>query len=161
MPAFTVYSDRVEINAPQQVVWDILYDLKRYPEWNPFTEKVVTTFKPNSPVELHVNLPRRGKRLQREFITRVEPPETMGWGMNMLHDSVLKARRWQTLEVINNQRCCYHTEDHISGALSPLVRWLFSQSMEQGFNNMAYALKQRAEQLYQHQSAKAKLNPTT
>ncbi len=146
MPAFTVYSDRVEINAPQQRVWDILMDIDRYPQWNPFTEKVVTNFKPGNPVELHVNLPRRGKRLQREFITGVHPPHKLGWGMNMLHDSLLRARRWQTVEPLAEDRCCYHTEDHLSGLLCPLVRWLYFQSMADGFNSMAYALKQRAEQ---------------
>jgi len=159
MPSFTVYSDRVEINAPQQRVWQILYDLKRYPEWNPFTEKVVTSFKPGSPVELHVNLPGRGKRLQREFITGVKPPQSLGWGMNMLHDSILKARRWQTVEALADGRCCYHTEDHISGALSPLVKWLFYRSMRDGFNAMAYALKQRAEQPLQPQVPKPQEKP--
>lgn len=145
MLAFTTYSDRVEIDAPQQLVWSILYDIRRYPEWNPFTERVITDFKPGSPVELHVNLPGRGKRLQQEFITHVEAPSRMGWGMNMINDHILKARRGQTVEIISPERCCYHTEDHISGLLSPIVRWLFSRSMRNGFNAMAYALKQRAE----------------
>ena len=145
MSEFTVCSDRVEIDAPQQTVWNILLDIDRYPQWNPFTERVITNFEMGSPVELHVNLPRRGKRLQREFITGVHAPYKLGWGMNMLHDRLLKARRWQTIEALGPDRCCYHTEDHLCGLLSPLVRWLFSQSMEDGFNNMAYALKQRAE----------------
>lgn len=152
MPTFTVYSDRVSIDAPQQMVWDILYDIRRYPEWNPFTERVITDFKPGSPVELHVNLPGRGKRLQREFITSVTAPHTLGWGMHMVHDSVLKARRLQTIEQLSPTRCCYHTEDHISGWLSPLVKWLYFNSMKNGFNSMAYALKQQAETQYREQT---------
>ena len=70
--------------------------------------------------------------------------------MHMLHDRVLRARRWQTIEVLDANRCCYHTEDHLRGLLSPLVRWLYFQSMKDGFNRMAYALKQRAEQDYSH-----------
>lgn len=150
MAEFTVYSDRVEIHAPQTTVWDILLDIDRYPEWNPFTEKVVTSFELGSPVELHVNLPGRGKRLQREFITGVHPPHKLGWGMHMLHERLLRARRWQTVEALGADRCCYHTEDHLRGLLTPLVRWLYFQSMQEGFNNMAYALKQRAEQETAH-----------
>jgi len=159
MHTFIACSDRVEIDAPQQLVWNILYDVRHYPEWNPFTERVITDFKPGSAVELHVHLPRRGTRLQREFITLLKPPTQMEWSMHMISEHWLKARRLQTIDIISPERCCYHTEDHISGLLAPLVRWLFRQSMIDGFNAMAYALKQKAEADYrritQRDNAKA------
>ena len=31
-----VVSDKVEIDAPAQLIWDILVDLKKYNRWNPF-----------------------------------------------------------------------------------------------------------------------------
>lgn len=152
MPAFTARSDYVNIDAPQQLVWDILRDIRRYPEWNPFTERVITDFKPGSPIELHVHLPGRGRSVQREFITHLEPPSVMGWGMNILHDRLLKARRLQTIEKLAPDRCCYHTEDHITGLLCPLVRLLYLKSMTAGFNAMAHALKHRAECEFQSQT---------
>jgi hypothetical protein len=149
MSAFTVFSDQIEILAPQQLVWDILYDIERYPEWNPFTEKVITSFAIGTPVDLYVRLPKRGQRLQREYITVVEPPLRLGWGMNMINNTVLKARRMQTIKNLSSNRCCYHTEDSFTGLLTPVIKLLFADSIRTGFNAMGYALKTRAEQQFQ------------
>lgn len=147
MPEHTVYSDRVEINAPIETVWQVLLDFNRYPEWNPFTWRVETDLQVGSPVKLYVHLPGRGKRLQTEFIREVTPPERLSWGMTMGADFLLRALRQQHLYPLPDGRCCYQSTDAFSGLLTPLVKALFGRSICDGFNAMAYALKQRAEQI--------------
>ena len=34
-----IYSE-IEINAPANVVWDIITDFDNYPEWNPFIMEI-------------------------------------------------------------------------------------------------------------------------
>ena len=69
----TVSSDSIDIEAPAQRVWEILVEVERYGEWNPFTTRVDTSLEVGSPVDLYVSLgPFRLK--QPELIQDVVPP---------------------------------------------------------------------------------------
>lgn len=141
----TIYSRVVEINAPREQVWDILTDLKQYPQWNPFTYRVVTTLAIGDPVDLYVRFKKRGEVLQQEQVRIVQKPERLAWGMKMLAPSILCAQRDQVLTALDDRRCTYQTWDAFSGLLTPLVMALFKSDIEGGFNAMAEALKVRAE----------------
>ena len=141
---FVVASDPVEIEAPAERVWDILVDFERYGEWNPFTTRVDASLEIGAPVMLHVTLGRL-KRKQPERIETVEPPQLLAWGTTMGHPLLLSALREQRVEPLSESRCRYLTTDATSGLLTPLVALLFGHLIRQGFNDMAAALKTRAE----------------
>lgn len=145
MAAHTVYSDVVEINAPIEKVWQVLLDFDRYPDWNPFTHKVETDLKIGSPVNLHVKLPKRVSKLQVEYVREVTEPNVLAWGMTMGAEFLLVALREQHLKATGDNSCTYHSTDAFTGLLTPLVKLLFGNSIRDGFNAMAYALKERAE----------------
>jgi hypothetical protein len=148
MSNYTIASDKVDINAPREIVWDILFDLKRYPEWNPFTYRVDSTLQPGDPIDLYVRMPIRGDRLQTEQMKVVDRPRELSWGMKLGFEFLLKALREQHIEKVSESSCTYQTWDALSGLLMPLVIGLFKTDMQNGFNNMAYALKTRAEQIW-------------
>ena len=141
---FVVASDPVEIEAPAERVWDILVDFERYGEWNPFTTRVEATLEIGAPVMLHVRLGRL-KRKQPERIETVEPPHLLAWGVTMGARFLLVARREQHIETLGETRCRYFTTDETRGLLTPLVALLFGRLIRQGFNDLAAALKARAE----------------
>ena len=141
---YLVASDPVEIEAPADRVWDVLVDFERYGEWNPFTTRVDASLAIGSPVMLHVRLGRL-KRKQPERIETVEPPKLLAWGTTMGHPVLLSALREQRVEALSETRCRYLTTDATSGLLTPLVALLFGRLIRQGFNDMAAALKTRAE----------------
>lgn len=145
----TLYSDQVEIHAPQQWVWSILIDLERYGEWNPFTYRVDSTLEIDAPVDLYVRMPIRGDRVQTEYVRIVEFPSTLAWGMHMGSRLLLKAQRQQQLDGVSPTCCRYQTWDAFSGMLTPVVTGLFGADIVNGFNRMAYALKVRAETTWQ------------
>jgi hypothetical protein len=134
----------VEIDAPIERVWEILTDLDRYGDWNPFTPKVETTLRIGAPVHLYVRLV--GQRLMHrvEYVTRNEP-HTLGWEMKMGARFLLYAERVQVLTAIEDRRTHYMTEDRFTGALRPVVLGLFGRAMERGFRDCAHGLKQAAE----------------
>ena len=68
----TVVSHTVEINAPRELVWEILEDLAQYPQWNPFTVKVEGTLKVGNAINLHVKMPKRGDRIQTEIVKKID-----------------------------------------------------------------------------------------
>ncbi len=145
----TIYSRVVTIHAPRALVWEILLDLPRYPEWNPFTYRVESTLVPGTPVDLYVRFARRGEVLQKEEVRIVQEPDRLAWGMKMGADFLLRAQRDQVLIALDEQRCTYQTWDAFSGLLTPLVLALFGADIEAGFNAAADALKLRAETLWQ------------
>ncbi len=140
-----IASEKIHINAPIERVWAILLDLPRYSQWNPFTYRVDSTLVVGDPVDLYVRMRKRGERVQREYVRTVEAPTTLSWGMTMGHAVLLTALRKQTLERIDAKTCSYQTTDAFSGALTPLVTYLFGEDIEEGFNAVARALKAHAE----------------
>ena len=143
-----VSSDAIDIAAPVERVWDILVDIERYAEWNPFTTRVETDFEIGSPVDLYVTLgPLKLK--QPEWIESVDPPHLLAWGTRIGHRLLFSARREQRLEALSETRCRYLTTDAFAGPLTPLIVLLFGGLIRRGFNEMALALKARAEALTQ------------
>lgn len=143
----TLYSDLVTINQPKELVWNVLLDLNSYPKWNPFTSPVISTLELGSPVELHVKMPIRGDRIQTEILICNDPEETLSWGTTLGHKSLLIAQRDQKVSAINDHQCTYQNWDAFHGLLTPLVVGLFGEDMLNGFNGVAYALKEYCENL--------------
>ena len=141
-----IRSDAVEIDAPVERVWDILVDVDRYGEWNPFTTRVDTDLRVGSPVDLHVTLGPL-KVVQPERMEAVERPHLLAWSTKIGNPFLLSARRDQHLEALDDTRCRYQTNDVFSGLLTPLVMLLFGRLIRRGFNDMARALKARAEDI--------------
>lgn len=139
-----VSADPIDIHAPAEAVWDILVDVEKYGEWNPFSTRVETTLEVGSPVDLYVDM-GLFKIRQPELIQAVEAPVLLAWGMTMGAPFLLFTRREQRLEVLDEARCRYHTSDAFSGLLAPLVAGLFGHIIRRGFNDVARALKARAE----------------
>ena len=139
-----ISSDPVEIEAPSERVWEILVDVDRYGDWNPFTTRVETTFEIGSPVDLYVTL-GPFKLKQPERIEAVEPPHLLVWSTKVGHRVLVSARREQRLEALGETRCRYLTTDAFSGLLTPLVILLFGRLVRRGFNDMAWSLKKFAE----------------
>jgi hypothetical protein len=137
----------VEIAAPLDDAWSVLEDFERYPEWNPFTHRVVLKGRTlGERVELHV---RMGKldRVMNEELRAWEPRRRMGWGMDIGRGLLIHATRYQELEDLGADRCRYTTHERFEGLLAPLTLLLFRADIEAGFRGCAEALKARVEQL--------------
>jgi hypothetical protein len=132
------------IDAPIERVWQILCDLGRYGEWNPFTPRVESSLRIGDPIHLHVRLV--GERLMHriEWVTRNEP-HALCWDMKMGVRALLTAERCQVLTAQDEGRTRYVTEDRFTGLLTPIVFALFGRAMQRGFEDCARGLKKRAE----------------
>jgi len=135
----------VEIAAPAERIFAILGDLAAYPEWNPFTPRVESTLRPGDPIHLHVRL--RGPRLSHrvEVVSANEPPRRLCWRMQLGARWLLAAERCQELTPLGGGRTHYRNEEVFRGCLAPLVSWLFGSTLRRGFEEVALALRKRAE----------------
>lgn len=145
----TVISTVVEIAAPQSFVWEVLVDVARYPEWNPYTVRVETTFEIGAPVLLYLPDPAHpGETFcTTEWLRILDAPHHLQYdtgteipGMHAVRD------QWVT--DLGGERSSYHTTDVFSGKIAAAVFELQASWVTAGFNAVAYALQARAQKLW-------------
>lgn len=135
----------VEISAPRPAVWDVLVDVARYPEWNPFTVRVDTTFALGSPVRMRVALLPWLVIPQTEVISSYDEGRSFSWGVTMGGRWFLQADRVQVLEDLPGGRTRYTTTDTFTGRGVALNHLLTGRLVQRGFDGVASGLKRRCE----------------
>ena len=141
---------RVEIAAPIDRVWQVMLDVGRYGEWNPFLVRIDTgeAARVGTELKLQVKWARGGGARSKERITRLEPPSAGKATLEYVFLGPLaalravKASRLQTLSQEGGGPTVYHTYEEFGGWLAfalPLA------DVQAGFEAHARALKARAE----------------
>jgi hypothetical protein len=145
---FVIESVTVEIEAPQLLVWGVLVDYARYPEWNPYTVRVETTLELGSVIDLHLPDPAKpGETFRnREYLRVVDAPHHLRYdtaeeipGMHAVRD--------QWVADLGGSRSSYRTTDRFTGDLAGYVFEHQGAWVKAGFDSVAHALKARAEAL--------------
>jgi len=142
-----VSSDTLEINAPAELVWQVIIDFASYPQWNEFCPSIEATLEIGSPVKMQVNL-GDGLQEQVEYITCIEAPHKITWSMENKPGDPVHADRSQLVTALDDQRCRYVTYDDFSGDFAPAMVEQLGERVRDGFNLCARNLKARAESLY-------------
>jgi uncharacterized protein YndB with AHSA1/START domain len=142
----TCASETVEIDAPAELVWEIVADFASYGEWNPFCVAVDGDLRLGAPVVLHTPDPGRPGELMQthEQISVLSPPHQLQYNTG---DSIpgVYAVRDQWIVDLGSNRSSYRTVDVFSGEHAQLAYDLQGQWVTNGFNALAAALKERAE----------------
>jgi uncharacterized protein YndB with AHSA1/START domain len=145
--ANSVSSEEIIINAPAQLVWDVILDFANYGLWNPFCPGMKGEAVVGSPLEMQVDL-GNGLQTQVEYVTKLEPFHTIVWSMENKPGDPIHADRMQRIIAIDETSCRYWSIDEFSGEFAgPMIEQLGKQ-VEQGFNGCAAGLKARAEALF-------------
>ena len=143
-----IESISVEIDAPDTVVWGVLTDYQRYPEWNPFTVRVETTLEIGAVIDLYLPDSRNPGEtfINREYIRVVEPPRYLRYDTGPANPD-MHAVREQWVTDLGDGRSSYRTTDLFSGAHAELAFERMGGWVKQGFDDVCAALKQRSEEL--------------
>lgn len=144
------------IDAPIEVVWQVMLDTARYGEWNPFVRaaECPSPPSPGDPIRLHVEFAGGRQVVSPERVTVVEPPyddagvrrATLayvyeGWPARL---GLVRGTRFQRLSQPPGGPTRYDTVEEFTGPLVPLAG---PARVEEGFRRHAEALKARAEEL--------------
>lgn len=138
----------VEIDAPAEVVWNVITDFASYGEWNPFVPRCESTLEPGSAISMDVQL--GGKKLSRqvEWITARDDGRGFSYRMRPLPLGTLSSARVHRIEALEGSRCRYHSHFELRGWLMPLVRAVMDARLDKGFSGMTQGIKRRAEALW-------------
>ncbi|MFT4200969.1 SRPBCC family protein [Gordonia sp. (in: high G+C Gram-positive bacteria)] len=143
-----VLDHSLEIAAPAATVWAVLTDFDSYGEWNPFVPRASSTLQPGAPIDMSVRLGGGDKlRRQREYVNAVDPGRFFSYSMKPAPMGLLHSVREQTVAPSGSGTCHYTSHFEIAGPLSPVVSGLMGKGLRRGFDDMAAALKARAEQI--------------
>jgi len=143
-----IESVTVEIDAPVELVWSVLTDYARYPEWNPYTVRVDTTLEVGSVIDLHLPDPANpgSTFVNREYVREVTPPHYLRYDTGEEIPG-MHAVREQWVSDLGGGRSSYRTTDLFSGEIAG---WVFEQQgawVKAGFDSVCHALKARVESL--------------
>lgn len=150
-PNAVTRSETVAINAPASVVWQVLTDLPRYNEWNPFCIRAVSTLEMGAPVEMTlINYATAGGPTvpNLEYVCGFEPERLLSWEFPNLDFWPYPARRDQVITPTGPDSCTYYSTDAFLGANGIHVFRFAGPWVKRAFDDTALALKARAEQLH-------------
>lgn len=136
----------VEINASPAQVWEVITDLKRYPEWNPFMRECSTTFKPGAPIDMKVALFAK-PQAQQEIVKEYVEGKLFAYNMKPVPGGTLSSFRSHEVEALPNGRTRYRSYFHLKGWLMPVVRGLLGARLQKGFAGMTQGIQERAEKM--------------
>ena len=143
-----VLRETLEIEAPVAQVWQVIADLHRYPEWNPFVVAAQSSLEVGQPIVMRVRLFPFFAQPQRETVLECLPQQRFCYGVEGIPLNALRSLRYHELRSEGPERTHYCSHFELDGWLAPLTRALLGRRLERGFDAMTRALKERAELLH-------------
>ncbi len=137
----TTYSVTRKVNAKPQVIWDLLTDASKYPEWNPAVLGIDGEISDGNKIQLtSIVNPDRKFKLN---VSRVDAPKSMVWwdGMPL---GLFKGVRTFRLTPQPDGVTEFSMEEVYSGLMAPLITKSIPD-MTESFETFADGLKAEAE----------------
>lgn len=138
----------IRINAPRGFVWNVLIDLKRYPEWNPYIPRITGQLAKQQILKVHA---RPSGTMGRTFypeVLAVTPPKELRWVGRLPRPGILDGEHIFELESLDKKTVELIHRENFTGWMAPMHKLFRLAATRRGFEEMNAALKQRAEQLY-------------
>jgi hypothetical protein len=135
------YESSAVINAPPQVIWDILTNVAAYPNWDSGVVRVDGHVSPGARITVFSSIsPGRAFPVT---VTQLEPPRTMRWSGGMPL-GLFKGERSFALAPAQDDRVRFSMREDYTGLLAPLI-FKSIPDLNASFEQFANGLKQRAE----------------
>ncbi|OHX14422.1 polyketide cyclase [Chromobacterium sphagni] len=138
---------KIDIAAGPELVWQVLSDWPRYPEWNPFIVGLHGRHLLGARLVATLHPPGGRRTTFRPIVTELCPPQALAWRGSLLLPGLLDGAHHFRLEALNGGGARLHHRGALSGLLLPLFGAKGLESARQGFLLMNRALKQRCETL--------------
>ena len=132
-----------DIAAPPEVVWGMLRDVERYPEWNPLLR--IERFPERVGERLAVTV-RAGTRANRfkPAVLELEPGRALVWKGRLLLPGLFDGVHELRVEPREDGGSRFVHRETVRGVLVPLVGGILRDT-DAGFAAMNEALRERAE----------------
>ena len=133
-----------EVDAPPEVVWEVLLEFDSYPEWNPLVGSIEGLAVEADSLEVRIDLPgSHGGPFSLQRLV-VEEHRRLAWLCRLLVPFAFDAYHEFRLEPIGDgRRTRLLQRETFRGALVPAL--LEEERVERGFRRLNEAVRERAE----------------
>ena len=135
----------IEIQAPEERVWQLLTDLARFPEWNPFLRRAEGKLAKGGRLMVYMKPSGSFGMTMRPTIIRLDPPHELRWLGHLLVPGLFDGEHAFVIEPLAPGRVRFIQREAFHGVLVPLFSRMLDASTRRGFQEMNEALKTRAE----------------
>lgn len=135
----------VEIDAPPEVVWQIMTDFNRFAQWNPFIRFASGKATQGSQLQVQMRSPNGRGMTFHPVILVAEPGRELRWLGRFLLPGVFDGEHRFYIESLSKERVRFVQSESFSGLLVPFFWRSLNTQTRQGFEEMNSALKLQAE----------------
>lgn len=135
----------IEIQARPDEVWQVLTNLDKYPEWNPFIKRAIGNGTVGEKVEITV---RSGAKeiVLHCIVARVEPNKELCWKYHVISPFLFRGEHSFIIDQVESNRVRFIDRETFNGLLVATQAKDIDTNSKQGFEAMDNALKVRVEQ---------------
>lgn len=139
--------DRIGIQAPAEVIWEIIYDLDRWAEWNPTYPRASGQIRIGELISATLALPGQPQQELKPRILDWIPNEQLHWQLSLM-GGMIKTIRYIEIEALGDESCVVDNGEIFGGLMGPSLGRRMGRSVQRGFKAMNEALKARAEEMW-------------
>ena len=136
--------DRIGIQAPPEVIWDIVRDLGRWSEWNPTYPKAEGQIRIGEILTVSLALPGQPVQELKPKVLEWVPNEQLHWRLTMM-GGLIKTLRYIEISPVSESGCIVDNGEIFGGFMGPSLGKRMGRVVRRGFQAMNEALKERAE----------------
>jgi hypothetical protein len=136
---------RIEINASEERVWEILTDFASYPQWNPFIRRISGDLEVGERLEVRLEPPDSRGITLRPTVLSAEPNRQLRWVGHLLVPGLFDGEHSLATEPLEQNRVRFVQHEVFKGVLVRLLARSLDTNTLRGFEEMNEALKERAE----------------
>lgn len=136
----------IEIDAPANVVWEIITDFDRFELWNPFIRSIDGTAIIGTKLKIEIKPPGGNAMTFRPVVLVVEPERELRWLGRLIFPGIFDGEHRFQIESLSDRRVRFVHSEQFSGLLVPLFWRSLDAQTRRGFEKMNQALKLRSEQ---------------
>lgn len=154
MAATPKIEHRVGVQAPVEVVWEVIADLEAWAHWNPIYTQASGRIGYGEQLRLTLSLPGHQPRELTPTVIEWIPNEQLHW-VEKHKAGLVRSVRYIELEKLSDEGCIFAHGEMWEGFLAVSTVRPVGRSLRDGFEAMSQAIKARAEALWRERSAKA------
>ena len=138
-------NSEIEIKATSERVWNLLTEISRYPEWNPFIRQIRGELRTGQRLTVFLQPSGTSGMQFKPVVLKVEPNRELRWLGRLLLPGLFDGEHIFQIEPLAGGRVRFQQREIFTGVLVPLLKKFLNVDTRRGFNEMNQKLKELAE----------------
>ena len=138
---------RIGIQAPDEIVWELLSDIPRWSTWNPLYPRAEGEIRIGHRWDLDLALPGQAVRTINPVILDWAPFDHIHWRLDMMRGWV-RTVRFLEIEKMGDENVIFSNGEIFDGWMGPSAARRLRRPILDGFEALNAALKAKAEAIW-------------